>query len=183
MYDPLGNKRLENIAAYIISMWHIEDLMRAHQLDIDSVDALMLEDLDVDDDTREQIRAWYESVIEAMLDQGLKERGHLADLVEVMAELEYLHSSLLETFNDPEYERLFALAEPGITALQEQAGATATGPIETCFTAIYGVLVLRAREQEISASTAEAEGHMRRLLEHLSQHYRRIRRLPGVSMN
>ncbi|MEX1131978.1 MAG: hypothetical protein WEC15_02030, partial [Flavobacteriales bacterium] len=53
----------------------------------------------------------------------------------------------------------------------------------TSFTAINGLMLLRARQQEISAATTEAEGHMRRLLEHLSKHYRQMRKLPGISMN
>ena len=54
--------------------------------------------------------------------------------------------------------------------------------METCFTAIYGVMLLRAQNKEVGKSTAEAEAHIRKLLEKLSVHYLQMRRLPGVSM-
>ncbi len=183
MYDPLGIKKQENIAAYVISMWHIEDLMRANGLDMAKVEELLVEPLEVDDETREGIRDWYEGIMESMKEQGLEQQGHLGEVEEVIAELEFLHSSLLDVFTDEEYVRAHAQAEPGIKALQEQAGEDADGPIETCFTAIYGVMLLRAQEKEVSPATAEAEAHMRALLERLSQHYRQMRKLPGVSLN
>ena len=44
-------------------------------------------------------------------------------------------------------------------------------------------MLLRAQGKEVSESTAEAEGHMRLLLEALGLHYKHMRKLPGVSMN
>jgi hypothetical protein len=44
-------------------------------------------------------------------------------------------------------------------------------------------MVLRARDKAVSDSTAEAERHMRKLLERLAQHYKQMRKLPGISMN
>jgi hypothetical protein len=183
MYDPLGTKKQDNIAAYVISMWHIEDLMRASKFDIAAVESLIIDTGELDEEILEEVREWYRSIIESMKEQGIEEIGHLAEVEEVMTELEFLHRSLMEVFNDDEYDKLFQLAEPGIKAIQKQAGEEADGPVETCFTAIYGVMVLRAQEKEISDGTVEAEGHMRRLLERLSQHYRQMRKLPGVSMN
>lgn len=183
MFDPLGTKKSDNVAAYVISMWHIEDLMRANKFELARVEELLIDPMDADAETRDEAREWYHGLIDSMKEQGIERQGHLAEVEDVMSELEYLHRSLLEVFNDEEYEQLYNVAEPGIKALQKQAGENADGPIETCFTAIYGVMVLRAQDREVSASTAEAESHMRRLLERLSQHYRQMRKLPGVSMN
>lgn len=183
MFDPLGTKKQDNVAAYVISMWHIEDLMRANRFDLAKVEELLVAPLDVDEETRDDAREWYHGLIDSMKEQGIEVKGHLAEVEEVMSELEYLHRSLRDVFNDEEYDKLYTAAEPGIKLLQKQAGEHADGPIETCFTAIYGVMVLRAQDREVSESTAEAEGHMRRLLERLGQHYRQMRKLPGVSMN
>ncbi len=183
MLDPIGHKREENIASYVLSMWHIEDLMRANDFDIEAIESLLIAPVDADEETRAQLREWYLELIDHMKIQGIEEQGHLAEVREVMDELEFLHSSLTDMFNDPEYEDLFAKAEAGIRSLQQQSGSNAKGPIETCFVAIYGVMVLRAQEKEVSEATIEAEGHMRRLLERLSMHYQQMRKLPGVSMN
>jgi len=181
--DPLANKKHENIAGYVISMWHLEDLLRAHKFDTTLIEAQLVAPMDADAEARSAMLAWYTNLARRMQQQGITERGHLSEVEEVIMELEFLHRSLVDLLNDEEYDALFAKAEPGIKSLQEAAGEDADGPITTCFTAIYGVMVLRARQQEISEATAEAEGHMRRLLEHLSKHYRQMRKLPGVSMN
>jgi hypothetical protein len=44
-------------------------------------------------------------------------------------------------------------------------------------------MLLRAQGSAVSEATAQAENAIRQLLERLSQHYRQMRKLPGVSMN
>lgn len=179
----LDDKKRDNIASYIISMWHIEDLMRANDFDLEKLEEVLIAPMDADEDAREEVRSWYAGVIARMQDQGLEKRGHLSEVEEVLTELEFLHTTLTDVLNDTEYDTLYAAAEPGILALQRQADESADGPITTCFTAIYGVMVLRARNQAVSESTAESERHMRKLLERLAQHYKQMRKLPGISMN
>ena len=181
--DPLAKKKQENIAGYVISMWHLEDLLRAERFDLKAIEAHMVEPMDADEKTKASMLAWYALMTRRMVDQGIQERGHLSEVREVMHELEYLHRTLIDLLNDEVYEALFAKAEPGITTIQEAAGEDAVEPISTCLTAIYGVMMLRAKGEKISEGTAEAEGHMRRLLEHLSKHYLQMRKLPGVSLN
>lgn len=181
--DPLARKKEENVAGYVIGMWHIEDLLRAHRFDLETIERQLVAPVDADEEAREALLGWYAGLVRRMQEQRITERGHLSEVEEVVNELEFLHRSLLEILGDPEYEALYAKAEPGIKELQNSAGEEAEGPVTTCFTAIYGVMVLRAKGQEISPGTAEAEGHMRQLLETLGRHYRHMRRLPGVSMN
>lgn len=180
---PLEEKKRNNIASYIISMWHVEDLMRANALDLARVDAALVRPMDAAEPVKEEMRAWYAGIIQRMQAEGLARQGHLSDVDEVLTDLEFLHNTLVNVMHETEYDGLFQAAEPGITALQRQADDAAEGPITTCFTAIYGVMVLRAQGKTVSASTTEAEGHMRRLLERLSFHYKQMRKLPGVSMN
>lgn len=181
--DPLAARKQENVAGYIISMWHLEDLMRAQQFDLAAIEEQLIAPMDADEEARSAMRGWYADLVRRMRQEGIEDRGHLSEVDEVMQELEYLHRSLIDILNDEEYEELFAKAEVDIAALQATAGEEADGPINTCFTAIYGVMVLRARQQEISPATAEAESNIRRLLDRLSQHFRQMRKLPGVSMN
>jgi len=183
MTNPLERKKRENIAGYVIGMWHVEDLMRANHFDLEAVEAHLIAPMPGGPDTRTEMLDWYAGVIERMREQGIEETGHLEEVAEVMAELEFLHRSLLEALRDEDYTALWTEAEPGVTTLRARAGGKPAGPITTCFTAIYGVMLLRTRGQEVGAGTAEAETRMRRLLESLSGHYRGMRKLPGVSMN
>ncbi|MCC6910608.1 MAG: DUF4924 family protein [Flavobacteriales bacterium] len=179
----LDDKKQNNIASYVISMWHIEDLMRANRFDLRKLDEHLIEGLDGDDATKAEVRAWYLGIIDRMTEQGLETLGHLSEVEEVLTELEFLHRTLTEVLNEPTYDALFEAARPGIAALQTQADGSAEGPITTCFTAVYGVMVLRAQGKAVSEATLEAEGQMRKLLEYLSIHYKQMRKLPGVSMN
>ena len=179
----LDEKKQENIAGYVISMWHIEDLLRAEQFDLDRLEEHLIAPMDADPDTREEVRHWYADLVDQMKQQGLELSGHLLEVEEVMGELEFLHSTLVGVLDDHPYKALFSAAEPGIKLLQEQAGENKEGPIATCFTAIYGVMLLRAQNKPISKGTTEAESDMRKLLEHLSMHYKQMRKLPGVSLN
>lgn len=181
--DLLGKKKEENIGGYIISMWHIEDLMRANDFDMRKVEERLIEPMDADEDARTEVREWYAGIIARMKEQGIQRVGHLTEVEETMNELEFLHRSLVDVLNDEEYDALYTQALPGIQALQQHAGGDPAGAIETCFTAIYGVMLLRAQQREVTESTAQAETHIRRLLDRLSQHYRHMRKLPGVSMN
>lgn len=181
--DPLRQKKEDNVAGYVISMWHIEDLMRAADMDLQKVEANLIAPMEVDEATRAEMRDWYADILARMRAQGIERVGHLAEVEEVINELEFLHTSLVDVLNDPEYDALFAKAEPGIRTLQQHAGGDPDGVIGTCFTAVYGVLVLRAQSRKVSRETAEAEAHIRRMLDRLSVHYRQMRRLPGVSMN
>ena len=157
--------------------------MRAHRFDLDAVRIQLVEPMDADADAQREMLDWYGGIMVRMREQGIEEQGHLEEVEEVMNELEFLHRSLVDVLEDEDYSALVAQAEPGIVALQQGAGAKAQGPIATCFTAIYGVMLLKAQGRKVGKATLEAEGHMRRLLERLSAHYRQMRRLPGVSLN
>lgn len=180
---PLEEKKRNNIAGYIISMWHIEDLMRANLFDPDKVEEQLIRPMEADASAKEEVRSWYSGIIERMKREGIEHSGHLSEVEEVLHDLEYLHNTLVDVLKDEEYHGLYSEARPGITALQKQADDSADGPVTTCFTAIYGVMLLRAQGREISPGTLEAEGHMRNLLESLSAHYKQMRKLPGVSLN
>jgi hypothetical protein len=64
--------------------------------------------------------------------------------------------SLLDVLKDEEYDRLYSLAASGITSIQQQSEEGVEGPIETCLTAVYGVMVLRAQGRQVSEATLEA---------------------------
>ena len=181
--DPLAEKRRHNIAGYLISMWHVEDLMRACGFDVDAMDRLLVAPMDADAEQKEAMRDWYAGIMQRMQEEGLEMSGHLAELRSLVDELEALHRSLVETLPDDDYSELYERALPGLEALQEHGGTEEDGPVTTGLTAVYGVMVLRAQGREVSAATAEAEALIRRMLEGLSERYRHMRRMPGVSLN
>jgi hypothetical protein len=181
--DLLANKKHDNAAGYVISMWHLEDLLRANELDLHRVVEQLVEPMEADPHTKAAVATWYAGVMDRMRAEDIVNRGHLAEVEEVVNELEFLHRSLVEVVSDGAYEELLALAEPAIRELQGLAVEDALGTVETGLTAIYGVMVLRATDKKVSAATAEAERHIRAMLDRLSLHYKQMRKLPGVSLN
>ena len=182
--DLLDSKKQDNIAGYVISMWHIQDLMPACRFDIDAVERMLVAPIDADEESKAEVRDWYAGIMQRMLEQDLEQTGHLSEVQEVIDELEALHHTLVQNMPDDDYSMLYEKAAPGLEVLNKQEdGEEAPGPIHTGLTAVYGVMVLRAKEQPISDATLEAEGHIRRMLEELSSHYRHMRKLPGVSLN
>ena len=174
---------MRNAPAWVIGMWHLEDLLRAHRFDAGAVEDLLIAPGGTDEPTREHLRAWYGNIMQRMREEGLEKRGHLAEVEEVVNELEFLHAALLGVLDDADYDALWEKAAPGVKVLRERAEESDEGTVFTCLTAVYGVLVLRAKGRTINPATLEAEGHIRRMLDALGERYSHMRRLPGISLN
>ena len=52
-------------------------MLRACHLDIDTVDKAIISRYDVDDETRHEIREWYESLIQMMEMENVREKGNI----------------------------------------------------------------------------------------------------------
>lgn len=183
MIDLLETKRREHAAGYVISMWHLEDLLRAHQLDLKAVEGLLVKPMDTDPETKRGIRAWYADLIRRMRNEGIEEGGHLDEVKEVLEELRSVHDALINQVQDQAYVQAYLQVEQDIRAVQRQTGGTELDPIEACFTAVYGVMLLKAQGTTISEATAEADQRIREFLEVLSDHHRDLPRLPDISLN
>ena len=61
---------------------------------------------------------------------------------------------------------------PFIVELRAKGGASPAGELETCFNALYGVLMLRLRGKEISKGTADAVAQISKLLAMLAGYYK-----------
>lgn len=181
--DPFAQRRHENIVAYVLAMWQVEDLMRALKLDLAQVESKLIANAEADEESRAGLQGWYAGIVTRMREQGVERVGHLKEVEEVVNELEHLHQALAEVLNDAEYDALLAKAEEAIKTVQLHAGGDPEGPITSALTAVYGVMMLRSQGKAISEETLSSDRVLRALLDHLSKHYRQMRRLPGVSMN
>lgn len=167
-------KKRENIAEYLLYMWQIEDLIRAYGLDIDKIQAGIIDGYrDLDGRQRKDMRDWYESLIDMMRREGKEKSGHLQLNVNTLNDLEQLHRRLL---NDPKfaaYATQFYATLPLIVELRAKAGDNRKDEIETCFDALYGLLMLRLRKKEISKETADAASQISKFLALLAAFYKK----------
>lgn len=169
-----SKKKRENIAEYLLYMWQIEDIIRAYNLDIDRIEADIINKYEgLEAQQRKDMKDWYESLIDMMRREGKERTGHLQLNVNTLHDLENLHRRLL---NDPKFAQYAAEyynALPLIVELRSKAGENKKDEIETCFDALYGLLMLRLQQKEISAETQEASRRISKFLALLAAYYKK----------
>lgn len=149
-------KRKENIAEYLLYMWQVEDLIRSCRLEIETIDKYILSGYGVGEEQYAEIRQWYMDMIEMMKGEGATESGHLQINKNVIIDLTDLHLRLLKEPQESAYIAAYYKALPCIVELRSKAGGEMKGEMETCFEALYGMLLLRLQKKEISTDTANA---------------------------
>ncbi|MFO7868916.1 MAG: DUF4924 family protein [Bacteroidales bacterium] len=160
-------KRRENIIEYILYMWQLEDMLRAVSFDVSRI----INQYDYPDETMQEIRTWYEQLVQAMHNEGIKEKGHLAQLRDLVLDLSSLNIQLLQSPSEKKYQSLFNEALPHISEVIQKSGNTIKNEIEACLIALYGTLLLRLQKKEVSQETTEAVNHFSRLMALLSRKY------------
>jgi hypothetical protein len=164
-------KKATNIPEYILYMWQIEDMIRAHNFDIDKIDKNIIQNFDQPDDIKEEMRVWYTDLINKMANQEIKEKGHLEFLNNLVKELDDLHLSLIQDPNELDYIEVYNKAKPSIKDLKSKARGTVAGDIEASLQGLYGILLLRLKGESLNTATQDAMASISRLLALLNEKY------------
>lgn len=154
-------------------MWQIEDLIRANNLDIDRIQDNIIDKYQgLSDQQRKEMREWYESLIDMMRREDVVKSGHLQLNKNVIIALDDLHRRLLADPKFAAYSAQFYHTLPIIVELRAKAGDNKSGEIETCFNALYGILLLRLQGKVISEETRQAAAQISKFLALLSHYYK-----------
>lgn len=164
----------KNIAEYLLYMWQVEDLIRANDCDPDKLKANVIAQFPAED--RPALEEWYGNLVEMMRAEGVKERGHLQINRNVLQELTELHARLLASTRYPFYNAAYFKALPFIVELRQKNGHKDEPELETCFEALYGVLLLRLQKKEITPATETALKAISSFLSMLANYYARDRK-------
>lgn len=148
-------KRKENICEYLLYMWQVEDLIRANHFDMDEIRDKVIARYNQPDEVKEEIARWYEELIEMMRSEGVKESGHIQLNKNVIITLTDLHLRLLKSPKEMIYGAAYYKTLPYIVQLRAKSSGNDIPELETCFTAVYGYLMLRMQGKEISAETLD----------------------------
>lgn len=179
--------RKSNIVEYVLYMWHIEELIRSMNFDMTAIEQGIISSFPMNDDAKEQIRSWYSGLIKDMQDERIVDKGHLAELTELVAELTFLHQSLLTVYQDKAYQKLVAEAQPNLDALKLKTQGEARGEIEAALNGLFGVLVLKLKKREVSEATQDAVKSISSMMAHLAKQYNSMKEgtltLPRVMEN
>lgn len=166
-----SQKRKENIAEYLLYMWQIEDLIRANGLDLDKIQKNIIDRYPVSPEQQRQMAGWYESLIDMMRREEVADKGHLQMNRNIIAQLADLNDRVLKDPRFSDYSREFYKTLPYIVELRAKSGENRAGEIETCFNALYGVLLLRLQHKEISPRTLEAVDQIGRFIAMLAKYF------------
>jgi hypothetical protein len=148
-------KYAENIAEYIIYMWQMQDLLRAVNLDVESLDGFLRSFLPTEEKIQEE-KKWFEGLAQSMKRSGAEEKGNVEEVQEVLSELNLLHTTLNTLLRDDEYIAANERAKDNLDAYRERSNGKALSEVEAYLTALYGLMILRLRKQEISEETKDA---------------------------
>lgn len=165
-------KRKENICEYLLYMWQVEDLIRANHFDMDEIRDKVIARYNQPDEVKEEIARWYEELIEMMRSEGVKESGHIQLNKNVIITLTDLHLRLLKSPKEMIYGAAYYKTLPYIVQLRTKSGGNDIPELETCFTAVYGYLMLRMQGKEISAETLDGIKQISSFLALLAEKYR-----------
>ena len=163
--------RTQNISAYIIYMFQVEDIIRAYGLDLDRICNEYLTKFQY---TKEQIddqRDWYAGLIRMMQEEGVQENGHVQVVKNTLLLMYDRHQELLADPKQPFYSSAYYKALPYIVELRSKGMNKEKNEIENCVDALYGATLLKIQGRELTDETKQALQPISHLLEMLSKLY------------
>ena len=140
----------DNIAEYILYLWQMEDYLRAFPGNADATPEL-------------------HELNEMMHREGLMDGGHLALANNALAELEDLHTTLLN--EDAMYRAAIIRLQPSLNLLKAKTDRPTMSDIEACLLLLYQIMLLRLQKREITPETASVQQQATQVLTFLSRTY------------
>lgn len=166
-------KKEENIVEYLLYMWQIEDILRAYKLDIEKLDEVIVSQYQQDENTKKEIREWYDNLIQMMKLEHLEESGHLQININLVNDLNDLHIELLQNQQEIQYNALFFKTLPFLVEFRNKLKAgEETNDIQLSLHSLYAILLLKLQKKEISKDTEVAVKQISSFLAVLSQKYK-----------
>lgn len=164
-------KKKNNIAEYLLYMWQVEDFIRAHNFDIDSIYTSFISRFSIPEDKRAEIKTWYSNLAIMMVEENVSKSGHLQFLTNQLNDLIEFHHTIIKNRKDKEYIDIYANTRPIIAEYSIKTNLTNLPEIEVCFVALYSILLLKLQKKQISKDTMEGTVAFSKLLAMLSKKY------------
>jgi carboxypeptidase C (cathepsin A) len=165
-------KRQTNIAEYIIYMFQVEDILRALELDEVKINQYINQTFKSYPKEIESILNWYIGLNDLMIEEKIKEKGHLSILVNNIRELEDFHLKLLRNPEYNTYNEQYKIAQQFIKEFSQRSNSINDSEIMICMNAIYSKLLLKLKNVEISNETEQAFSAISSLLSLLSVYFK-----------
>ena len=164
-------KRKENIAEYLLYMYQVEDMIRANNLELESIDRTLISKFEVPYQVKRDMREWYRSLIAMMHKEGKEESGHLKMLEVISEQLQEMHHRILDQGIDLSYREIYNEARANIEVLKKKSGLTGENDIQVALNGLYGLLILKLKKTPVTEETMKAFDTIRELVAELSSRY------------
>ena len=161
----------QSISEYLLYMWQVEDLIRANGCDIDKLEQTVVATYQLPEQQHGELVEWYANLVEMMRLEGVQQSGHLQINKNVITWLTDLHLQLLASSKFPYYNAAYYKALPFIVELRAKGANKEEPELETCFEALYGILLLKLQKKEIGEETKKAQEAITTMLSMLSTYY------------
>lgn len=163
--------RKKNIAEYLLYMWQIEDIIRAYDCSLARIRHEYIERFNYTDEQKEEMTDWYGNLVRMINSEGCREHGHLQINKIVIQQLSELSAELLSSSKFPFYNSEYYKVLPFIVELRKRGADNNENEIETCFNALYGVMMLRLQKKTVSPDTEHAIKEITTFIGMLSDYY------------
>jgi flagellin-specific chaperone FliS len=160
-----------NIVEYILYMFNIEDVVRAHTLDITLLEKNVISKYNLPENQTREIRQWYSDLIAQMIKDDIQESGHLSSIKELIFKLNDLHIEMLNSLDQERYIELYHWASDYIKELKSKMNHPEMTEIEVCLNGLYAFMLMRMKGLEITTETSEAMGIFTQMMRFLSKNY------------
>ncbi|MGB1003398.1 MAG: DUF4924 family protein [Salibacteraceae bacterium] len=169
-------KKAENIIEYVLYMFHTEDVIRSCQLNLDLINSAIIEPSELGKEEKVELLAWYKDVVGKMEKDNIEDRGHLAEVIEVIGELSFLHSRMITDSTNTKYKSKYDAANSYLVEISQKSSGATLNPIELAINGIYGVMTLKMKKQEVFPETLEAVKTFTDFLSYLGKVYHLAKR-------
>lgn len=163
--------RKRNIAEYLLYMWQVEDIIRAYGCSLARIRREYIDRFDYTDEQKAEMADWYGNLVRMMNSEGCRENGHLQINKIVIQQLSELSAELLASSNFPFYNSEYYKVLPFIVELRKRGADKEENEIESCFNALYGVMMLRLQNKPVSPDTEHAIKEITTFIGMLNDYY------------
>ncbi|HNQ68113.1 MAG TPA: DUF4924 family protein [Bacteroidales bacterium] len=165
-------KQKENIIEYILYLRQIQDIIRAADFNINTIENSIVNKYKVSEKIKSNIRQWYSDFILDLKSEKKEKSGDISKIEIVINEINLLHISLLNNTKEYKHAELYRWAKPYIEEFKNLSKQENANDVKICIDALYSLLLLRIKGQSISEDTMQAMQTFSNLLAHLALKYK-----------
>ena len=165
--------RQRNIAEYLLYMWQVEDTIRAFGCSLPRLRREYIDRFDYSDEQKEEGADWFGNLIKMMNEEGCREQGHLQINKVTLQMLSELHAQLIASPKFPFYNTAYYKVLPFIVELRNRGANKEEGEVETCLNLLYGVMMLRLQQKEVTPNTEHAVKEVSTFIGMLADYYKK----------